>query len=204
MTFPYPGYVSDQVALTGRASAAWANAVRDRAVQVFDTTGNRDAAIPSPQAGQLCAITTGSSAGLYIYFGAWIQIVGNDDDWTTYTPTLGGWTIGNGTLSGSSKNLNGKLLVVRASLVCGSTTSFSGAPTLSMPAGLTLDNAASTSGTIRMLDSSAGTVQHGYCRASASTLSFKNGDGSTNLSPTVPWTWATSDELHANIVCELA
>lgn len=204
-TYPFPGYVADVVALSGRVEAAWGNAIRDRSLQIFDTVANRTAALPAPSAGMVSIITTTASAGVYLYDGAaWHQIITFDDDWTTYTPTLANWAVGNGSTSGSYQTLHGKTLLVRASFVAGSTSTFGGAPTLSMPAGLSLDNAGSTSGTTRLLDSSAGTVAHGYCRASASILSFKSGDGTTNLSSTVPWTWATSDELHANLVCELA
>src|SRR5258708_332660 len=69
-TYPFPGYVDDVTALTGRIEASWGNAIRDRSIQVFDTTAHRDTAIPTPQVGQSCVITTGSTAGVRVYSGA--------------------------------------------------------------------------------------------------------------------------------------
>jgi hypothetical protein len=69
VTIVFPGYVPDVTALTSKATAVWADAIRDRALQVFTTAGARDTAITSPQVGQACVITTGGAAGLYVYSG---------------------------------------------------------------------------------------------------------------------------------------
>lgn len=69
-TYAFPGYVADVTALTSRIEATWGNAIRDRSNQVFATTAARDLAIPTPQVGQVCIITTGTGAGEYVYSGA--------------------------------------------------------------------------------------------------------------------------------------
>lgn len=78
MSIALPGYVPDQVAVTGHPTADWANAIRDRAVQVFDTGADLIALFdgsPAPQVGQVACISTGASAGL-------LQYVGTTDGWT--------------------------------------------------------------------------------------------------------------------------
>lgn len=67
MPISFPGYVND-VANAGVLDPAWGNAVRDRALQVFASTALRDAAIPSPQAGQI-AVTT-DTGSFWVYMGA--------------------------------------------------------------------------------------------------------------------------------------
>lgn len=69
MSVAFPGYVPD-VHSSDALDPAWGNAIRDRSNQVFADTTTRDAAIPAPQVGQTCVITTGSNAGEYCYVGA--------------------------------------------------------------------------------------------------------------------------------------
>jgi hypothetical protein len=49
----------------------------------------------------------------------------NNTAWTTYTPTLGSVTLGNGTITGRYKQM-GKTVTYRATLTLGSTTTFTG------------------------------------------------------------------------------
>lgn len=72
MSISFPGYVPD-VAPGGPVADDWGNAVRDRALQVFDNSTDRNAAITVPKVGQACYLTT--TGELLIYAGA-------TDGWT--------------------------------------------------------------------------------------------------------------------------
>ena len=63
--------------------------------------------------------------------------------WTTFTPTLNNWTVGNGTWDSAYVQI-GKTVIWRCFFTAGSTTSFGTGPTLSLP------TTAKTSGTPNM------------------------------------------------------
>lgn len=122
------------------------------------------------------------------------------DSWDAYTPTLSSWTVGNGTLSGAYLAA-GKLIHFRAKLVLGSTTTVSGNPGFSLPV-----NAVGA----RLFGFSAGCYD--TSGPSAYALSAFNSsvsiatvkDGTTSLSSTVPFTWATGDEIYVSGTYEAA
>lgn len=98
MSIPFPGFVTT-VNTNDLLDPAWGDAIRDRAFQVFDTTANRDAAIPSPQVGQVGVITTGTNAGVYEYSGA---TVGWTPPWNT------GWgEVGRATVTSATTGVTG-------------------------------------------------------------------------------------------------
>ena len=68
---------------------AWGNEVRDRTVQVFASTAERDAAYPIPNRGQCCYIYSGDIAeGLYTFDGvAWRP------PWNTAWGWLARWNV---------------------------------------------------------------------------------------------------------------
>ena len=73
--YAFPGMVGNVVTLTGKIESSWAEAVRDRAFQVFDTMADLVAGIGSPQVGQMAVITAdGVASGVY-------QCVGAGDQW---------------------------------------------------------------------------------------------------------------------------
>src|SRR4051794_8979925 len=61
---------------------------------------------------------------------------GQSGGWTAYTPTIGGVTLGNGTVVGFYRKV-GKTLHLRVRFVAGSTTVVTGAMSVSLPTGLT-------------------------------------------------------------------
>lgn len=71
-TYPNPGNVADMPPTPNKVESTWGNAIRDRTVQNFATTTDRDAAITSPVVGQHCYVT---GLGLQQYAGA-------TDGWT--------------------------------------------------------------------------------------------------------------------------
>lgn len=73
MAISWKSYVPTQVGVTGEATADWANAIRDRALQVFANGFSLGAAIPSPQVGQIAVMTDLTSGPL--------QFVGSTQQW---------------------------------------------------------------------------------------------------------------------------
>lgn len=65
----FPGYIAD-VDDGDTIFATTIDGIRDRALQIFDTTTNRDAAITAPQIGQSGVVQSGTNFGHYIYSGA--------------------------------------------------------------------------------------------------------------------------------------
>lgn len=114
------------------------------------------------------------------------------DPWTSFTTTLGAWTQGNGTLA-SAYMQAGQLVHFRIKLTVGSTTVAAGSANFTLPV-----NAVGTrvvAATTLFFDTSAGSYFGGWgFNTTASSLSVRT-DASAGLSSTVPFTWATGDEL---------
>ncbi|HKN44289.1 MAG TPA: hypothetical protein VJW23_10215 [Propionibacteriaceae bacterium] len=112
-----------------------------------------------------------------------------------YTPTMAGWGLVNGTLTGKYMQ-TGKMVEFKIVYTVGSTDTFAGAPTFSLPqTAVALDSGRQPVGTSSMFDTSASAYRH-YFAAALSTVAVTlyNNDGSF-LSPTVPWTWAVGDKI---------
>lgn len=54
--YPNPGAIGDMPPTPNKVESSWGNAVRDRVVQHFAATTDRDAAIPAPVEGQFCYV----------------------------------------------------------------------------------------------------------------------------------------------------
>lgn len=114
------------------------------------------------------------------------------DAWTSYTPTVGNWTVNNGTLAAALMQA-GKLTTFRIKLTLGTTTVVSGSPTFTLPVNATA--ARTVNGLVMMWDDSATSYFGGWAfNSSASTLVVRS-DASASLSTTVPFTWANLDVL---------
>jgi len=116
--------------------------------------------------------------------------------WASYSPSLVGWTLGNGTLTGDYMQI-GKTVHVKIAYTVGSTDTQSGNPGFSFPvtpAAFDITNRQPI-GIATIFDTSAGAFRH-YPSAAFSTaqINVYNPDGS-GLSPTVPWTWAAGDKI---------
>lgn len=113
-----------------------------------------------------------------------------------YTPTLGGFTLGDGTASGGYAQV-GKFVMFQARFTFGSTSAAASAvPTLTFPA--------TTNGKAGLLvgefyDASAGARYRAATRQASSTTVGLYVHGTNGLftapSTTVPFTWTTSDQL---------
>lgn len=114
------------------------------------------------------------------------------DPWASYSPTLGNWTVGNGTLTGAYSQ-TGKLVQFRVKLVIGSTTGTTGSPTFSLPVTAVATRAFSFLG--GAYDSTPGD-HYGLAAVNNNTTTVLFRSGSTALSSTVPFSWAAGDELY--------
>ena len=114
-------------------------------------------------------------------------------EWSTWTPTLTNWAIGNGTITGRYAQF-GKTVHFTLLLTVGSTTSYSGTPYMTLP--VSTDSADRS-----IFDASfqtGGTIRGGYAQAVsagdnriypvyADTASLGTW---TNVSSSVPYTWS--------------
>ena len=122
-------------------------------------------------------------------------------DFTTYTPTILNFTLGDGTLFAAYAPVN-ELIFLQVAITFGSTTAISGSLTCSYP--VTADDTFrdGTGGQCTFRDDDTATNYFGVTTPNSGTI-FNIGvlDSSgtyvktAGLSSTVPFTWATSDRL---------
>lgn len=125
--------------------------------------------------------------------------------WTAYTPTLGGtgWAIGNGTATGAYCQI-GKIVVFRVKVAFGTTSTFGTAqPTISLPVNLSAGHQGQNAQFhVSYLDLSAGVFYSGVTRTQSGATVNLNSLGTNSahnaLSSTVPFTWASTDEITIN------
>lgn len=131
--------------------------------------------------------------------------------WGTWSPTLTNITIGDGSIQARYTQV-GKLVCFRLKLGFGSTTSFSGSPTFSLPVTAVLLTGTSTEhfGTGIALDAGgAAYMIRAYLSSATAVVAHAevaSGTYLTNaaMSATVPFTWATGDLLQINGTYEAA
>lgn len=130
--------------------------------------------------------------------------------WTSYTPTLGVWTIGDGIITGAYKLLGKTLAGLRVYFKAGAGTTFTASsPTFSLPAGVTGFGNVNSRNILmaRAFDASASASYSGTAviENSATVISSVHLSGSTGVvTSTVPFTWAVNDELFLQAVAEVA
>ena len=127
--------------------------------------------------------------------------------WTSYTPILTEWTLGNGTLTGSY-SIIGKTVSARVNFVVGSTTTKSGNLTLSLPVtSVNYTNAAHIG--VCYMEDAAVVGFNGFVRLGSTTTMNPFRITSTTgqadfVTPTGPFTWDTGDFLGLTITYEAA
>lgn len=125
--------------------------------------------------------------------------VGLQAAWDSWTPTLTGFTLGNGTLVCKYRQ-EGKTVDIRGKFTAGSTSGFTGNFTLSIPVNAHGDYGSSDAiGVASFTDSSAGATASRtggtlmIATASTVLLVVDRITPSPTASNTVPWTWANGD-----------
>lgn len=177
----------------------------------FASTAARDAAIPSPEDGMQCYITS-SPRQMYVYNSlsvAW-ELVWQGAGWSTWTPTVAsGLTVGNGTWV-AAYEINRKKATARFAFTFGSTSSTTGALLLNPFAINTAYPSFTTCGVAMFYDTSAGGAGRFpgslYINSTASSgvgsFGFCGPTGAQQ-SGTSPFTWATGDILSGLLEIEL-
>ncbi len=120
----------------------------------------------------------------------------------SYTPTLTGWTLSNGTLTGTYIEA-GKLIIGTLDYTVGSSDTKSGVPTFSLPV-TSISSTGPSIGTGSLFDTSATARAHRFVFLTSTTTFQFTTEADTRLSPTAPWTWATGDRMWAQFVYEAA
>jgi hypothetical protein len=124
--------------------------------------------------------------------------------WVSYSPSTGGLTLGNGTLSARYSYI-GKTVILNITLTLGSTSAITTDLRFSLPTNASKFSA----GSIWLEDISVG-VYTGtalinttdiYARATATNATYGT---TSNLSSTVPFTWATGDNIIIQATYEAA
>lgn len=122
------------------------------------------------------------------------------DAWASWTPTLSGWTLGNGTLTGVAMTA-GKLVIGRVTYTVGSTDTPSGNLAISLPATSTMPTGIAI-GQAGLNDTSASArAFRTVWQASSTTMQFST-EADARITPTAPWTWAAGDSVWATFVIE--
>ena len=111
------------------------NYLQDQAVMNFAGTAARGSAIGTAVSEGMVSYLADTNV-VEVYDGSnWWSF---DTQWTSYTPTLGSWTIGNGSVVGSYSR-SGKTAFVKIEITIGSTTTYQSANTsISVPTGLNI------------------------------------------------------------------
>ncbi len=163
-------------------------------------------ALGTPASGVMTNVTGLPNAGLSTSSG---EIGGA---WASFTPTRTNITISNGTETSKYYRI-GKTIIWHYNLTFGSSTSVSGDLTLSLPATSVAYGGAgaSTLGAAGLFDSSAGRVFQAQAQWNNTTTVVIRPQASdltygyfVQASSTVPFTWATSDEITFTLAYEAA
>lgn len=126
----------------------------------------------------------------------------------TYTPTLSGITIGNGTLDFRYRQVDQEVFL-RGAFVAGSTTTFTAASTLSfsLPVAALGYATGHAIGQAWLLDSSVGSSSRLaaiVCITGSSVFFVSAKDTSATVTDTAPWTWANGDQIYFSAQYEAA
>jgi hypothetical protein len=186
-----------------------------QANMVFATAAARDAAITSPQEGMIAVLK--DSDGVFMYNGtAWIQDSGISA-YTTFTPTLSGWTIGDGSFTtyyrvfGKTVHYYGIFSIGSTTTVGGSATNF----TITVPATSRFGTQYVQAGTAQFRDASTGSnVMGQVLTLSTTTVGIQWAENPTgtnyvqrqlwNSTATLPFTIANGDFVTWDFLYERA
>lgn len=144
--------------------------------------------------------------------GAVLLSDGSNPIWTTgfdtFTPTFTNLTLGNGTSNGKYKRV-GPIAIVEAIIVFGTTTAITGALTLNNLPIANVAGSIQNHGQNVYFDSSIGFTYNGGNQPATTTSTIPlvpqapAGGGSlfnVNVTATVPFTWAVSDQLYVFLI----
>ncbi len=114
------------------------------------------------------------------------------DAWTAYTPTTTNITLTGGTLTGHYSEA-GKDIKFRIKFVLGVGSAITGSPTFTLPVNATA--ARTVNPKVIMFDTSGSVYKGGFSANTSTSVINMRDDASANISSTVPFPWATGDEI---------
>lgn len=120
-------------------------------------------------------------------------------DSTTFVPTFGNLTVGNGSLAGRTVRI-GPVVVDTIRLIWGTTTSISGSVSVNSSVAAVAASAPTLSN-VQLVDTSGNTYTGDLVRSSTTALLVRNITASSTsafhaaTTATVPFTWVTGDEM---------
>lgn len=203
-TYTDPPAIPDDVATTFYSLMA-------RSVPRFSSTDARDAAYPSPAEQQMCAV---AGVGLQIVRnGQWTTIWATTDGvWSSYTPTIDGVTVGNGSVEGRWMR-RGRMIHGRVKLTLGTQSSVSATIGVGLPVPLNVDNAYTSTRTplgLAMAFNGSGRATGIVYANEASVarihapVATPTAIGSAVWGPSYPQTWAPGHDLNLSFQYEAA
>lgn len=148
-------------------------------------------------------IVTALSQAAYISGGVLTNASGTTTSsysaWTSYTPTVGAITVGNGTLTGAYV-LVGKTVHFRAQFILGSTSAVAADAAIYGPYSTKVagGNAPAYVGNALYVDVSTSNFYTGFTKGEY--LGYQNTYG--YISNTIPFTWAVGDIIYVNATYE--
>lgn len=140
----------------------------------------------------------GQHGAFYQSAANWTNLPSAALTWTSWTPTWGGITLGNGTSSGRYIQI-GKLIIYKANLLFGSTTSVSAGISVNYP--VTAVSASYLTGDVLYFDSSLGGFYRGLSFLVSNVSQNLYADNGTaggayqGVTSAIPFTWAQSDQI---------
>ena len=215
ITSPQEGqccYLKDTDAVLTYSGAAWVGFDDTNAIQntIVDAKGDIIGATAADTPARLAVgandtvLTADSTQATGLKWAA----VSAGGTWQTYSPTIGNFTIGNGTAN-YRYSQTGKTVSVNINIVLGSTSSVSANPNFSLPVESKYDRAAFTGA---FTDAGAGFYagiafieQGAYSYVSLKAVNANSTYSSfTDVSSTVPFTWTSTDEINFQFTYEAA
>ena len=133
-------------------------------------------------------------------------LVDYEGRWVSYTPTVSGWGIGNGTVSGVCTR-RGRTMQFRAKLVVGSSTTFAAACTFSLPQSTSAVTTQYSIAQAELVDIGTSTYTASANMTSSVVQVYATGGtyaAYTAMSSTVPFSWTTNDLVVVNGTYEIA
>lgn len=124
-------------------------------------------------------------------------------EWTAYTPTIAGWTLGNGTIVGRYCR-HGDTVILQTRLLMGSTSAAAGVPVFNLPIPALSNVTNGGIGAAWWFDASTTIGYVGATRVTPSGVSVYMIGTNGALGGSHPFVVTTSDYIEAHVVYEAA
>ncbi len=180
----------------------------NQSVMVFSNSTTRAAALTAPVEGMLTWL---EDVNRYESYNgtAWVQLI-NPNAWTSYTPTTSNLTLGNGTIT-AKYNVVGKTIFLAIRFVLGSTSAITGSPTFTLPSGFTsaaLSTFSPVGNGLATISSTSYIMTTVAISSNRVAAVVNNASGTyasgTDMSSTIPATWANGSIYEINAKVEIA